>query len=195
MFGRLHLQPNFSNDSLRADKERDTMGADIFEAHEAFLPISTVRIDDLLVVIQQQGKRQMVFLDEVCMRFSRICAHAQKDSASLFELGVFITKGARFFGATGSRIFGVEVENDVFASKTGQGNNSAVTGCSGKIGREIAFLQFHLNWLAHTVSFQEQNSCPRDPGKARSALTWPSGIWFRTGSRMCAQLARSIPYI
>src|SRR5690349_9907117 len=91
----------------------------------------------------------MVFLYEVRMRLCRICADAENNGAFLFELRVFIAKSASFFRATGRRIFRVEVENDVLAAKTGQGNNSAVTRRRSKIGRDVAFLQFHLDWLAH----------------------------------------------
>jgi len=101
MFRRLHLRPNFPNGSIRSDEESDSMRADKFETHEAFLPISAVGIDDIFVLIQEQRERQMVFLDEVRMRLYRICADAENDSASIFELGEFVPESAGFLGATG----------------------------------------------------------------------------------------------
>ena len=119
MFRRLHLRPNFPNGSIRSDEESDSMRADKFETHEAFLPISAVGIDDFFVLIQEQRERQMVFLDEVRMRLYRICADAKNDSAFLFIFGEFIPESTSFFRATGRRIFGIKVEDDVFAAKTG----------------------------------------------------------------------------
>ena len=95
------------------------MRADKFETHEAFLPISAVGVDDAFVFIDEQRERQMVFLREVSMSLYGICADAENDSAFLFELGVFVPKSAGLFGAAGCRIFWIEIEDDIFATKTG----------------------------------------------------------------------------
>lgn len=119
MFRRFHLGPNLPNCTIRPDEERYPVRANKFEAHEAFLPISAVGVDDAFVFIDEQRERQMVFLSEVSMSLYRICADAENDSAFLFELGVFVPESTSLFSATGSRVFRIEIENDILAAKTG----------------------------------------------------------------------------
>ena len=140
MFRRLHFQPNLFNDPFRPDEECDPVRADKFEAHEAFLSVSAIGVDDALVFIDEQRERQMVFLSEVSMSLDWIRADAENDSAFPFEFGIFIPESAGLFGAAGSGIFWIEVQDYVFAAKTGQRDNPAVMAGGGKIGSDIALL-------------------------------------------------------
>ena len=74
-----------------------------------------VRGRDLLVGIEQQRKRQVVFLDEFLVRVGRIDAASEHRQPGVAETRVAIAKGARFFGASRGLVLGVEIENNFSA--------------------------------------------------------------------------------
>src|ERR1051326_3816859 len=82
-----YLQPDLLNLSVRANQKSDAMCAGIVDAHERSRTISAVRIDDFLVIIREQRERQIVFLDDLLMRFCGISAHPQNNRAFLFKFG------------------------------------------------------------------------------------------------------------
>src|ERR1051326_1808169 len=114
-----YLQPDLLNLSVRANQKSDAMCAGIVDAHERSRTISAVRIDDFLVIIREQRERQIVFLDELRMRFCGISAHAQNTGAFLFKFGKSVAKWQGFFGAARRGIFWVIVRDVNIPAKMG----------------------------------------------------------------------------
>src|SRR6266478_3491939 len=106
MLRGFHFGPNLFDSAIRSDQEGDAPGSHVLHAHEALLAPDTVSLDDLFVLVGQEGERKLLFGNELVVRFCGIGADAEDDSAFLFESRKLVPEGARLLGATRSVITG-----------------------------------------------------------------------------------------
>ena len=141
------------------------MRAHVFPSHERLLAPDAVILDDLLVRIGKKRERKLEFCGELLVRLQWISAYAQNDRAFFREPCVGVAEAARFFGATGSVVPGIEIEHHIFALQLGQGELTAATAVSGEIGRLVTFLQFQLQFFSHNSHVALTKSEPRKSEK------------------------------
>jgi len=68
------------------------------------------------------------------------------DGAALLEGREAVAKGAGFLGAAGGVVFGIEIEDDIFAFDFGERDFATTAGGGGKIRGDVAFLQFDVGF-------------------------------------------------
>lgn len=87
---------------------------------------------------------------ELCVALRRIDAHAENHRVLRKDFAVMVADTASLGGATGRVVFGVEIQDDFFATKAGEAYGLAVAkgsahGCGGEIGGWIAGLEVSIH--------------------------------------------------
>ncbi len=92
-------------------------------------------------LVREQGKRQLVFLDEFHMARGTVWAHAEDFDTCLAQLRPTVSEGACFHGATGRVILWIEVQHHGSTLKFGKRSERAGLVGSGERGSLAARIQ------------------------------------------------------
>jgi hypothetical protein len=131
--------PDFFDDAVGADEER---GADdshfLFAVHILFAPGAEL-LGDLVVRIGEERKVELELVLEFGVTHHVVGADAEYFCAELFQLGRAVAEGASLFGAAGSVVGRIEVEDDETAFEVGKLDLGSVVGGEGEGGGFGAF--------------------------------------------------------
>ena len=139
MFLRLHLGPDFFDPPVRPDEKRDAMDAQVFPAHESFLPPNAISLDYFLLFIRQQREWQFEFRHELVVRLHRVGAHAEHDCIESLEPREGVAKLARLECSTGGVVLRVEIEHDDTTAQLMQRERRTAVRERGEVRRRSAF--------------------------------------------------------
>ena len=138
MFVGLHLGQDGFDLAVAADDEGAALDAHVDLSIHVFLHPHAVGLDDVAVVIAEQGKGQVVLFDELLVALDRV----EADAEDLCLGGDFlpgIPQVTGLGGAAGGVVFRIEIEHDGVARQIGEfdgGGRSIVAadGLGGKCG-------------------------------------------------------------
>jgi hypothetical protein len=110
-----------------------------------FIPFGDdiVRRCDFTVDVCQEWEGQIIFRGEGLVGDFVVEADAEDGDAFGEVLFVVIAEAARFFGATGGVVFGVEVEDDAFSGEVGEFDGVAVGVFDGEVRGDRASRECH----------------------------------------------------
>ena len=77
MFRRLDFGEDGFDFSVRTDDEGGAFGAHVFFSVQAFFHPDAVCVDELMVFVRDQGKRELVVVDELFMVLDGVDADAE----------------------------------------------------------------------------------------------------------------------
>src|SRR5262249_29141118 len=101
MLGRLYLGPDLFDPAIRPNEESDPVSAGEVHAHEFFWPPNAISLDDLFVLIGEQGEGQFVFFHEFGVGLRGVSADAEDDRALFLYRSEVIAERAGLFRASG----------------------------------------------------------------------------------------------
>ena len=110
-----HLAPVLPDFPVRpdphggADHARDNLAIHLFFTKGAIL------CHYLFIRIAQQGERNVEFGNKFLVGRLAVGRNPQYDCIKFLEFAIKVTESLGFLGSPGSIVFGIEVENDVFA--------------------------------------------------------------------------------
>lgn len=137
MLCRLHLLKNCRDDSVSADDEGGPFGSHVGFAVHAFFHPDSVGLDELLIWVAEQGKRQGELMDEFFVAFHGINTDPE-DVGFFRELGPGVPDAAGLSCASGGVVFGVKVEYDRFVPECGElDRGSGAVGSADGGDREV----------------------------------------------------------
>jgi hypothetical protein len=117
------------------------VGPQIFSPVETFLAPDTIRLDQSLLGIGEQGEWQIILLGERLMGFPIIDADAEDCDIELLKRAPVIAKGTSLLGAPGSVVFGIELEEYLLPLEIAQGNCLPILICCLEMWSLCANLQ------------------------------------------------------
>ena len=123
---RFHLVEDVSDLAIRADDEGSTLNAQhLLAIHILFLH-DAEGVGSFLILIGQQGIRQIVFFLKFLLPLRGVGGDAQDDRPGLLQLAVCVAEPARFNGSTRGVGLGIEEEDDGFAAQGFERHHVAV---------------------------------------------------------------------
>ena len=140
VLNRLHGRPGLLDLTVGTDEKRHPMGALIFPPQEGLLPPNPIGLDDLLILVRHQRKRQLVLLDKLVVGLGRISANAEHHHPLLLERAKLVAEGAGFFSAPRRVVPGIEVQDDMLAPEVGKGHLPATAQQAGQPVAGVKYL-------------------------------------------------------
>lgn len=99
--------------AVRPDDEGRPLGPHVLPAVVDLLLPGVIEPVSLQILVAQQGEVERVLVDELRMRLQRVPAHAEDDRVQFVELREVVPERAGLYGAPGSVVLRVEVQDDL----------------------------------------------------------------------------------
>lgn len=106
------LADHMLDNAVFINNECGANGTHESSSHKFFLPINSVLIDDLFLLVGNEGERQVVFFLKFFVAFATIHTYANYFVAFLSQVGIIIAQVTSLSRATWCIVFRIKIKDD-----------------------------------------------------------------------------------
>ena len=141
--GDFYFGEDFGDVACGIDEEGGAFDAHVFFAVHGFFCPDVVGEGGGVVGVGEEGEGEVEFGLEFEVGGDGVGGDAEDDGAGFLEVGEGVAEVAGFGGAAWGVVFGVEVEDDFFASEGGEGDFFVVGGVEEEVGGGVGNFERH----------------------------------------------------